>query len=92
MIIGFEAVNGVIIILKDHGEIKSSSGLILPEYQQQTAEVPPPYTGVIDSVCEGTEWCVGDRVAFCDVGGLYMQVDDKEYVVVLPEMIVGKLC
>ena len=86
----FEAVNGVIILLKDHGEVKSTSGLILPDYQQM-AEVPPPYTGTIDSVCEGCEWKVGDRVAFCDVGGIYIQVDDREYVIILPEMIVGRL-
>lgn len=89
--IRFEAVNDVIILLKDHGEIKSTSGLILPESAQSGEGVPPPYTGTIDSVGVEGEWKKGDRIAFCDMGGIYMQVDDKEYVVIIPEMVVGKL-
>ena len=85
----FQAVNDVIILLKDKGE---PSPLILPNQQPQSPyEIPEPYTGVIDSVGMENEWKKGDHIAFCDMGGVYMKVDDKEYVVITPEMVIGKL-
>ena len=54
-------------------------------------EIPEPYTGVIDSVGKENEWKEGDRIAFSDIGGIYMKVEDVEYVVITPEMIIGKL-
>ena len=46
---------------------------------------------VIDSVGKENEWKEGDRIAFSDIGGIYMKVEDVEYVVITPEMIIGKL-
>lgn len=87
--IKFQAVNDVIILLKDKGE---QSPLILPNQQPQNMyEIPEPYTGVIDSVGMENEWKKGDHIAFCDMGGVYMKVDDKEYVVITPEMVIGRL-
>lgn len=87
--IKFQAVNDVIILLKDKGE---QSPLILPEQQPQNPyEIPAPYTGVIDSVGVENEWKKGDHIAFCDIGGVYMKVEDAEYVVITPDMIIGKL-
>ena len=54
-------------------------------------EIPEPYTGVIDSVGVENGWKKGDRIAFSDIGGVYMKVEDVEYVVITPEMIIGKL-
>ena len=54
-------------------------------------EIPEPYTGVIDSVGLENEWKKGDHIAFADMGGIYMKVDDVEYVVITPDMIIGKL-
>ena len=34
---------------------------------------------------------IGERVAFCDMGGAYIQMGEKEYVVLTPDMIIGKL-
>lgn len=87
--IKIQAVNDVVILIKDKGE--SNSPLILPETKPQNMfEIPEPYTGVIDSVGVENEWKPGDRIAFCDMGGLYMKVDDTEYVVITPDMIIGK--
>lgn len=88
--IRFQAVNDVIILIKDKNV--NDSPLILPEKESQNVyEIPEPYTGVIDSVGKENEWKKGDHIAFCDMGGLYMKVDDKEYVVITPDMIIGKL-
>ena len=85
----FQAVNDVIILLKDKGE---PSPLILPNQQPQSPyEIPEPYTGVIDSVGMENVWKKGDHIAFCDMGGVYMKVEDREYVVITPDMIIGKL-
>jgi len=85
----FQAVNDVIILLKDKGE---PSPLILPNQQSKSPyEIPEPYTGVIDSVGVENEWKKGDHIAFCDMGGVYMKVEDREYVVITPDMIIGKL-
>ena len=88
--IKLQAVNDVIILIKDKDE--HNSPLILPDQQPQNPyEIPEPYTGVIDSVGKENEWKEGDRIAFSDIGGIYMKVEDVEYVVITPEMIIGKL-
>lgn len=81
-----QAVNDTIILLKDRNE----SILILPE-PEDMREIPEPYTGTIDSVGMDNEWKPGDRVAFCDIGGVYMKVFDKEFVVITPDMIIGRI-
>lgn len=87
--IKFQAVNDVIILVKDKG---TPSPLILPNSQPKNMyEIPEPYTGVIDSVGMENEWKPGDHIAFCDMGGVYMKVEDVEYVVITPDMIIGKL-
>ena len=76
--IKFQAVNDVVILVKDKPE--NDSPIILPNAQPKNMyEIPEPYTGVIDSVGKENEWKKGDRIAFCDIGGLYMKVDDVEY-------------
>lgn len=88
--IRFQAVNDTVILVKDKSE--KNSPLILPEPQSKNMyEIPEPYTGIIDSVGLENEWKKGDHIAFCDVGGVYMKVDDIEYVVITPDMIIGKL-
>ena len=88
--IKLQAVNDVIILIKDKDE--HNSPLILPDQQPQNPyEIPEPYTGVIDSVGVENGWKKGDRIAFSDIGGIYMKVEDVEYVVITPEMIIGKL-
>ena len=88
--IKFQAVNDVVILVKDKSE--NNSPLILPTQQPQNPyEIPEPYTGVIDSVGKENEWKKGDRIAFADMGGIYMKVEDTEYVVITPDMIIGKL-
>jgi co-chaperonin GroES (HSP10) len=88
--IRFQAVNDTVILIKDKDV--NDSPLILPQQQSQNMyEIPEPYTGIIDSVGMENEWKRGDHVAFCDIGGVYMKVDDVEYVVITPEMIIGKL-
>lgn len=87
--IKFQAVNDVIILVKDKG---TPSPLILPNSQPKNMyEIPEPYTGVIDSVGLENEWKPGDHIAFCDMGGVYMKVEDVEYVVITPDMVIGKL-
>ena len=67
----------------------NDSPLILPQQQPQNMyAIPEPYTGIIDSVGMENEWKKGDHIAFCDIGGVYMKVDDVEYVVITPEMII----
>jgi len=88
--IKFQAVNDTIILIKDKGV--NDSPLILPQQQSQNMyEIPEPYTGIIDSVGMENEWKKGDHIAFCDIGGVYMKVDDVEYVVITPEMVIGRL-
>jgi co-chaperonin GroES (HSP10) len=55
-------------------------------------QIPPPYTGVIDSV--GYDDCgykVGDRVAFEEIGGVLLSTEIEDYVVITPEMVIGIL-
>lgn len=88
--IKFQAVNDTIILIKDKDV--NDSPLILPQQQSQNMyEIPEPYTGIIDSVGMENEWNKGDHIAFCDIGGVYMKVDDVEYVVITPEMVIGRL-
>ena len=88
------AVNDVMMVIKDHGEYKSSGGIILPPQMTSNniMEIPAPYTGIIDSIgVLDDEYHVGEHIAFCDTGGLYIKVDDIEYVIITKEMVIGKL-
>ena len=82
----FEAVNNVLILKKDtENEFNRLS-------VKDMKQIPPPYTGVVDSV--GYEDCgykVGDRVAFDEIGGVMLSTDIEEYVVITPEMVIGVL-
>lgn len=82
----FEAVNNVIILKKDREE--SFDRISTKDMRQ----IPPPYTGVVDSV--GYEDCgykVGDKIAFDEIGGVMLSTDIEEYVVITPEMVIGIL-
>jgi hypothetical protein len=82
----FEAVNNVLILKKDkESDFDSNVG-------KDMRQIPPPYTGVIDSV--GFEDCgykVGDRVAFEEIGGVLLNTEIEDYVVITPEMVIGIL-
>ena len=82
----FEAVNNVLILKKDReNEFDRAS-------TKDMRQIPPPYTGVIDSVgYEGCGYKVGDRVAFDEIGGVLLSTDIEEYVVITPEMVIGVL-
>ena len=80
----FEAVNNVIIVKKDREE--NFNRLALKDMRQ----IPPPYTGIVDSI--GYENCgykVGEKVAFDEIGGVMLSTDIEEYVVITPEMVIG---
>lgn len=82
----FEAVNNVLILKKDRENEFNKSDI------KDMRQIPPPYTGVIDSV--GYKNCgynVGDRVVFDEMGGLLLSTDIEEYVVITPEMVIGVL-
>ena len=82
----FEAVNNVLILKKDR-----ENEFNIPTTKDMR-QIPPPYTGDIDSV--GYEDCgfkVGDRVAFDEIGGVLLSTDIEEYVVITPEMVIGVL-
>ena len=88
-----QAVNNVIILQKDRSYMKSDPNLISDKnYKSKNmTEIPEPYTGTIDSMgFECDEYQIGERVAFCDIGGVYVEFGETEYVVVTPEMILGK--
>jgi hypothetical protein len=82
----FEAVNNVLILKKDtENEFDRLS-------VKDMKQIPPPYTGVIDSV--GYDDCgykVGDRVAFEEIGGVLLSTEIEDYVVITPEMVIGIL-
>lgn len=82
----FEAVNNVIILKKDReGSFNNIS-------TKDMRQIPPPYTGVVDSV--GYEDCgykVGDKVVFDEIGGLMLSTNVEDYVVITPEMVIGIL-
>ena len=82
----FEAVNNVIILKKDRDNEFDNSSV------KDMRQIPPPYTGVVDSV--GYEDCgynVGDKVAFDEIGGVLLSTDIEDYVVITPEMVIGIL-
>ena len=82
----FEAVNNVLILKKDTDN--EFDKLSVKDMKQ----IPPPYTGVVDSV--GYDDCgykVGDRVAFEEIGGVLLSTESEEYVVITPEMVIGVL-
>ena len=82
----FEAVNNVLILKKDtENEFDRLS-------VKDMKQIPPPYTGVVDSV--GYDDCgykVGDRVAFEEIGGVLLSTEVENYVVITPEMVIGVL-
>ena len=82
----FEAVNNVLILKKDRGDEFN------PIATKDMRQIPPPFTGVVDSI--GYENCgykVGDRVAFEEMGGVLLSTEFEEYVVITPEMVIGVL-
>lgn len=82
----FEAVNNVLILKKDTDN--EFDRLSIKDMKQ----IPPPYTGVVDSV--GYDDCgykVGDRVAFEEIGGVLLSTEIEDYVVITPEMVIGVL-
>ena len=82
----FEAVNNVIILKKDTDN--EFDRLSVKDMKQ----IPPPYTGVVDSV--GYDDCgykVGDRVVFEEIGGVLLSTEIEDYVVITPEMVIGVL-
>ena len=82
----FEAVNNVIILKKDREE--SFDKISTKDMRQ----IPPPYTGVVDSV--GYKDCgykVGDKIAFDEIGGVLLNTEIDDYVVITPEMVIGIL-
>lgn len=82
----FEAVNNVLILKKDtENEFDRLS-------VKDMKQIPPPYTGIVDSV--GYDDCgykVGDRVAFEEIGGVLLSTEIEDYVVITPEMVIGVL-
>jgi hypothetical protein len=82
----FEAVNNVIILKKDREN--DFDRLSLKDMRQ----IPPPYTGIVDSIGnEDCGYCVGDRIAFDEIGGVMLSTETEEYVVITPEMVIGVL-
>ena len=82
----FEAVNNVLILKKDMEN--EFDRLSIKDMKQ----IPPPFTGVVDSV--GYDDCgykVGDRVAFEEIGGVLLSTEIEDYVVITPEMVIGVL-
>ena len=82
----FEAVNNVLILKKDTEN--EFDRLLVKDMKQ----IPPPYTGVVDSV--GYDDCgykVGDSVAFEEIGGVLLSTEIEDYVVITPEMVIGVL-
>lgn len=84
------AVNNVIILKKDRSDIKDNP-ISDNNYKSETIqEIPEPYTGIIDSIgIEQEEYSVGQHVAFFEMGGVYIEWGDTEYVVITPEMVLG---
>ena len=79
-----QAVNNVIIVDKEKSPLLTNIN--------DMTQIPEPYVGYIDSIgFETNEYQIGERVAFCDMGGAYIQMGEKEYVVLTPDMIIGKL-
>lgn len=87
------AVNNVLIIKKDKSYMKSDPNLIsnMNYKSQNMTEIPEPYTGTVDTVGVECEYKSGQRIAFDDMGGVYVEMGDREYVVITPEMVIGIL-
>ena len=82
----FEAVNNVIILKKDRENEFDTSSV------KDMRQIPPPYTGTVDSVgYEDCGYMVGERVAFDEIGGVMLSTESEEYVVITPEMVIGIL-
>lgn len=82
----FEAVNNVIILKKDKEELFNNFS------SKDMRQIPPPYTGVVDSIgYEDCEYKVGDKVAFDEIGGVMLSTETEEYVVITSEMVIGIL-
>lgn len=82
----FEAVNNVLILKKDKETTFDTQAT------KDMRQIPPPYTGVVDSI--GYKDCgfnIGDRVAFEEVGGVLLSTEIEDYVVITPEMVIGVL-
>ena len=82
----FEAVNNVLILRKDRDNEFDSTAT------KDMRQIPPPYTGTIDSI--GYEDCgykVGERVVFDEIGCVLLSTDIEDYVVITPEMVIGVL-
>lgn len=81
-----QAVNNVIILKKDSSNF--SDNFTYKDIKQ----IPEPYSGIVDSIgFESDEYKIGEHIAFCDMGGAYIKFDEDEYVVLTPDMIIGKL-
>jgi hypothetical protein len=84
-----QAVNNVIIVKKDPSDFSQMNDV---NYKAESfQEIPEPYSGVIDSIGEDCEYSIGQRICFQDYGGVYIQVDSDELVVITPEMVIGIL-
>lgn len=84
-----QAVNNVIILEKDKSPIFTTNENVELKDMNQ---IPEPYSGYIDSIgFETDEYKIGEHIAFCDFGGAYIKMEDVEYVVLTPDMIIGKL-
>lgn len=82
----FEAVNNVLILKKDMDDEFDKSDI------KDMRQIPPPYTGVIDSVgYKDCEYNIGDRVVFEEIGGVLLRTELEDYVVITPEMVIGVL-
>ena len=81
-----EAVNNVLILKKDMDDEFDKSDI------KDMRQIPPPYTGVIDSVgYKDCEYKIGDRVVFEEIGGVLLRTEMEDYVVITPEMVIGVL-
>lgn len=88
------AVNNVVILKKDRSYLKDDPNLIseMNYKSENMTEIPEPYTGHIDSIGnEKIEYKVGEHVLFNEMGGIYLEFGEDEYVVITPEMIMGIL-
>ena len=88
-----QAVNNILILKKDRSYLKDDTNLISGTNfkSDNMSEIPEPYTGTIDSIGVDCEYNIGQKVAFEDMGGLYIEIDEIEYVVITPEMVIGVL-
>ena len=79
----FEAVNNVLILKKDMDDEFDKSDI------KDMRQIPPPYTGVIDSVgYKDCEYNIGDRVVFEEIGGFLLRTEFEYYVVITPEIVI----